>query len=140
MKTCLLLACFASFIGAADEPGRATPAAAAKPGEYRLAWTDEDNRTSVVVGSAVGMRNLAMVTTKNADGEVLVSYPALAYLDSQKVMHVDGRGAPLSEPHEESYSPDSFSITADGTVTILDDNETGSSGKLVSNPDGQPKL
>lgn len=140
MKFFLLLACFASFIGAADEPGRATPAAAAKPGEYRLAWADEGNQTSLVVGSAVGMRNLATVTTKNADGEVLVSYPALAYLDGKKVMHVDGRGAPLSEPHEDSYSPDSFSITADGTVTILDDNETGGSGKLVSNPDGQPKL
>ena len=140
MKTFLLLACFASFIGADDEPGRATPAAAAKPGEYRLAWADEGNHTSLVVGSAVGMRNLATVTTKNADGEVLVSYPALAYLDGKKVMHVDGRGAPLSEPHEDSYSPDSFSITADGTVTILDDNETGGSGKLVSNPDGQPKL
>ena len=140
MKTLLLLACFTAFIGAADEPGRATPAAATKSGEYRLSWDDDGNKTHVVVGSAVGVRNLATVTTKNTDGEVLVSYPALAYLDSQKVMHVDGRGAPLSEPHEEGYSPDSFSITADGTVTILDDNDNGGSGKLISNPDGQPKL
>ena len=146
MKTLLLLACFISFVGAADEPaapGKATPAAAAKSGEYRLLWDNdaqEGNKTSVVVGSAVGLRNLATVTTKNKDGEVLVSYPAIAYLDKNKVMHVDGRGAPLSEPHEDGYSPDSFAIAADGKVDILDDNENGGTGKLVSNPDGQPKL
>lgn len=146
MKTLLLLACFISFVGAADEPdapGKATPAAAAKPGEYRLVWDNdaqEGNKTSIVVGSAVGLRNLATVTSKNKDDEVLVSYPAIAYLDSHKVMHVDGRGAPLSEPHEEGYSPDSFTIAVDGKVVTLDDNENGGTGKLVSNPDGQPKL
>lgn len=141
MKVLLLLACCTMLLSAAETPdpattseaGRGTPVAAAKEGTYRLEWLGElDNTTLIVVGSPVGSRNLAMVTTSNADGDILVKYPALAFLDNHGVMHVDGRGTPLCEPHEDGYIPDSFAIKKDGTVQIIDDNDTRSEGKIIS--------
>lgn len=135
MRTFLLLACFLAFIAAA-EPGRATPAAAATSGTYKLLWTGEfeGNKTEIIIGSAVGNRNLALVITKDSEDNLLATYPAVAFLDAEKTLHVDGRGAPLKDDSENGYSPDSFAISTDGKVKLMDDGENSSEAKLTSSP------
>jgi hypothetical protein len=117
----------------ADAPGRAAPVSPAKPGDYRLVWSDDfdGQQTVVTIGAAVGARSLATVVTKDKDGNLLARYQATAFLDGQGTIHVDGRGAPLAEPHQEGYSPDSFAIHGDGSIAILDDGETGGRAKLI---------
>jgi hypothetical protein len=116
-------------------PGAAAPVAAAHPGTYHIAW-DDGFETTVVVGAPAGVRSPVSVTTKEKNGAPVVSYQATAFLDSQGTMHIDGRGAPLTGPQANGYSPDSFAIHPDGTVGIRDDHANDEKGVLITNAPG----
>jgi hypothetical protein len=114
----------------AHQPGRATPVAAAKPGNYHIVW-DDGTESLVKVGKADGLKNPALVTTRDKAGQVMATYQATAFVDDQGSTHIDGRGATVGGPQAQAYSPDSFAIHRDGTVEILDDQDHAEQGVLV---------
>jgi hypothetical protein len=121
-----------------DEPGRGDPIEAAKPGEYHLTWQD-GHTTTVVIDDPQGVRSPATVTTSDPDGSLAVSYPATAFVDGDGVLEIDARGEPLSGPQAEHYSPDSFAIARDGSVTTMDDNGQANKAKL-DEPKSKPPV
>lgn len=118
---------------AIPDPGSADPVKPAPVGELHVVW-DDGNRSKLEIGAPSGVRNPVTVTTNDADGSLVVSYPATAFVDERGVLHVDARGEPLSGPQAEAYSPDSFAIAGDGTVTTLDDQGHANKARLDPSP------
>ncbi|MBA3708504.1 MAG: hypothetical protein H0W83_06770 [Planctomycetes bacterium] len=108
--------------GDEDEPGRADPVSAAPAKDLTVTW-DDGSESRIAIGAAVGNRNPVTVKTRDADGQAEVEYPATAFLDDQGTLHIDARGEPVAGPKSDGYSPDSFAIHADGSVTTRDDND-----------------
>lgn len=138
----LIIAVGAAGAEPADRPGHQPAAAPAPAMAYSFAW--DEYRTIAVIGDGVGMHRPAWIVTwaaqqlrhQRAPVEILpsleerlpdrwprhlVAYRALAYRDARGRVHLDGRGALLSGPMAQDWSPDSFLFGPDGRVDTVDD-------------------
>jgi hypothetical protein len=112
-------------------PGRATPVAPAAPGNQTVNWAYQiapgaplqQVSSTITITAAAGAdgRAPASVSTYDPNGNLLVSYPATAFVDAQGNTHVDAQGATVSGPMAGNWSPDSMAIDPYGYVHTLDD-------------------
>jgi len=135
-------------------PGRAMPAAPAKPMAIEFTW--EHYRSVVVIGEGVGQIRPAWVATYEAPVAVpgltlldpvlglfgyrdsatvpveklAVAYRAQAFLDAAGRVHLDARLAVISGPQADQWSPDSFIFTLPDKVETVDDNNSANAGLI----------
>ena len=132
------------------KPGKG-PAPAAQVIYFR--W--DTYRTLLVVGDGVGTTRPAWVVTYenpphqvfNALGigtviglfgyelsqrepQQVVAYRAQAFADDAGVIHLDARKAVIAGPQAQAWSPDSFAVHPDASVTSEDDNGNGNAGQV----------
>jgi hypothetical protein len=111
-------------------PGRATPVTVAPPGNRTVDWAyqvgpgapfEQVSSTITVTAAGTNGRAQAAVSTYDQDGNLLVTYPATAFVDAQGITHIDAQGATVSGPLASAWSPDSMAIDQYGYVHTVDD-------------------
>ena len=111
-------------------PGRADPVAPTSPFAFEVDW--DDYRTLIVVEPGRELRRPAWVATRHKGADDLaVAYAGTAFLDARGDLHIDCRGAHISGPMADQWSPDSFAIEDGGHVRIIDDADRGNPGRVA---------
>ena len=151
---CCLTACWGMGIAAAEFP---KPGRGPAPAAQAIIFHWDTYRTLLVVGDGVGTTRPAWVVTYenppmtvlNAPGigtliglfgyefgrrepQQVVAYRAQAFADDAGIIHLDARKAVIAGPQAQAWSPDSFAIHPDASVTSEDDNGNGHAGKVES--------
>jgi hypothetical protein len=108
----------------AAEPPAADSAPSRASASLTIAWEDPDGRSYrseiALQPDAAAPESATVVTRDHASGQELVRYRARARRDTAGVLTIDGDGAPVSGPMAAEWSPDSFTIAADGRVGTRD--------------------
>jgi hypothetical protein len=110
------------------------PHAPAQPSAIIVRW--DNYRTLIVIDGSAGLMKSCWIVTLAvtpeqfpaiagnpvvARNQVVVSYRGQAYLDKDKVLHIDARRARIGGALAQGWSPDSFSISPDKNVITTDD-------------------
>ena len=120
------------------------PHAPAQPSAIIVRW--DNYRTLIVIDGSAGLMKSCWIVTLAvtpeqfpaiagnpvvARNQVVVSYRGQAYLDKDKMLHIDARRARIGGALAQGWSPDSFSISPDKKVITTDDRgNQGNSGEV----------
>ncbi len=120
------------------------PHAPAQPSAIIVRW--DNYRTLIVIDGSAGLMKSCWIVTLAvtpeqfpalagnpvvARNQVVVSYRGQAYLDKDKMLHIDARRARIGGALAQGWSPDSFSISPDKKVITTDDRgNQGNSGDV----------
>ena len=120
------------------------PHAPAQPSAIIVRW--DNYRTLIVIDGSAGLMKSCWIVTLAvtpeqfpalagnpvvARNQVVVSYRGQAYLDKDKMLHVDARRARIGGALAPGWSPDSFSSSPDKKVITTDDRgNQGNSGDV----------
>ena len=118
----------------AEPPAIAAPHAPAQPSAIIVRW--DNYRTLIAIDASAGLMKSCWIVTLAvtpeqfpeiagnpvvARNQVVVCYRGQAYLDKDKMLHIDARRARIGGALAQGWSPDSFSISPDKKVMTSDD-------------------
>jgi len=117
-------------------PGRAIPRTSADPAVYDVTWDDglgRSWRTRITIhsGSAALRRSADVATRELGANQDQVTYRAQAFTAAGGVIHIDARGAAVAGLYSGDWSPDSFAISPDLQVEVMDDSHDPSRGHVT---------
>ncbi len=117
----------AAVIGEKEDtrPGAAWPHSAVQAQAFYIAWGKKlEDRTFIVIEPGDRLRRPVVVATiHEKTGKLRVAYSGTAFRDARGAIHIDCRKKPVIGPESKTWSPDSFSIEADGKVWCKDDRQ-----------------